>query len=288
MSFKRKHKKTASSSFGLPRFLSSSRGASKDRASPLPRPQNTRAHHLRTTSIGSDTELILDYLDTAADAGEQLQDTKDANGLDWYVEGPGRRVGYDDLTAIDWIFEYAKERQRLRYLYSSATGILGHVKQIVDASQIWIILIATGVLSGAIAAFIDVASDWLGDLKTGYCSNMDGDGKFYLNKGFCCWGYSEYAKCNGWHPWNVAMGIRSVGGGWVVEYIFFVLFSVLFAACASLLVREFSTHAKHSGIAEIKTVLGGFVIRRFLGVWTLIVKTLGLVRTSISLLVKPG
>ena len=52
---------------------------------------------------------------------------------------------------------------------------------------------------------------------------------------------------------------------------------ILFAACASLLVREFSTYAKHSGIAEIKTVLGGFVIRRFLGAWTLIVKTLGLV-----------
>lgn len=53
---------------------------------------------------------------------------------------------------------------------------------------------------------------------------------------------------------------------------------IVFAACASLLVREFSTYAKHSGIAEIKTVLGGFVIRRFLGSWTLIVKTLGLVR----------
>jgi hypothetical protein len=42
-------------------------------------------------------------------------------------------------------------------------------------------------------------------------------------------------------------------------------------------VREYSTYAKHSGIAEIKTVLGGFVIRRFLGGWTLVVKTLGLV-----------
>ncbi|KAL1606452.1 chloride channel [Paraconiothyrium brasiliense] len=276
VSFKRKQKATAST-FGLPRFLSSPLGASKDRASPLPRAPNTRAHHLRSSSGANDsTELILNYLDTPADAGEQLQDTKDANGLDWYVEGPGRRVGYDDLTAIDWIFEYAKERQRLRYLYSSASGILGHVKQIADASQIWIILIAAGVLSGGIAAFIDVASDWLGDLKTGYCSNVNGDGRFYLNKGFCCWGYTEYAKCNDWHPWSTAMGIRSVGGGWIVEYIFFVLFSVLFAACASLLVREFSTHAKHSGIAEIKTVLGGFVIRRFLGVWTLIIKTLGL------------
>jgi len=54
---------------------------------------------------------------------------------------------------------------------------------------------------------------------------------------------------------------------------------ILFAVCASLLVREFSTYAKHSGIPEIKTVLGGFVIRRFLGAWTLLVKTLGLVCT---------
>ncbi|KAL5433612.1 hypothetical protein PMIN07_011073 [Paraphaeosphaeria minitans] len=275
VSFKRKQKAAASSAFGLSRFLPSPLGASKDRASPLTPSQNTRAHHLRSTSGGSDTELMISYLGEHLH-GKQLQDMKDADGLDLYVEGPGRRVGYDDLTAIDWIFEYAKERQRLRHLHSSASGILGHIKQIADASQIWIILIAAGVLSGGIAAFIDVASDWLGDLKTGYCSNIDGDGRFYLNKGFCCWGYSEYAKCNDWRPWSEAMGIRSVGGGWIVEYIFFVLFSVLFAACASLLVREFSTHAKHSGIAEIKTVLGGFVIRRFLGVWTLVVKTLGL------------
>ena len=48
--------------------------------------------------------------------------------------------------------------------------------------------------------------------------------------------------------------------------------------CASILVREYAPYAKHSGIPEIKTVLGGFVIRRFMGFWTLIVKSLGLVR----------
>ena len=36
-------------------------------------------------------------------------------------------------------------------------------------------------------------------------------------------------------------------------------------------------YAKHSGIPEIKTVLGGFVIRRFMGLWTLVIKSLGLV-----------
>lgn len=52
---------------------------------------------------------------------------------------------------------------------------------------------------------------------------------------------------------------------------------ILFAAGASLLVREFSPYAKQSGIPEIKTVLGGFVIRHFMGGWTLVTKTVGLV-----------
>lgn len=52
---------------------------------------------------------------------------------------------------------------------------------------------------------------------------------------------------------------------------------VLFAVCASVLVKQYATYAKHSGIPEIKTVLGGFVIRRFMGTWTLVIKSIGLV-----------
>ncbi|USP77474.1 hypothetical protein yc1106_04748 [Curvularia clavata] len=266
LSFKRKPKAPTSSSFGFSRYLPSPLTSSSNRASP-----SLRSHRATPSN-----ELNLNYLDTQGSAGEHGQDFKDANGLDWHIEGPGRRVGYDDLTAIDWIFEYAKERQRLRYLYTGASGILGHVKQLADASQAWIILVAAGILSGGIAAFIDIASDWLADLKTGYCHNVDGDGQFYLNKSFCCWGINEAQACHDWNSWGSAMGIGSAGGRYVVEYIFFILFSVLFAACASFLVREFSPYAKHSGIPEIKTVLGGFVIRHFLGGWTLVTKTIGL------------
>jgi chloride channel 3/4/5 len=105
------------------------------------------------------------------------------------VEGPGRRVGYDDLTAIDWIFEYTKERQRKRLLYSNAPGLAGYARRLLEASNVWVVLIATGVLVGIIAACIDITSDWLGDLKTGYCKNGPGGGKFYLNRSFCCWGH---------------------------------------------------------------------------------------------------
>ncbi|KAI5928499.1 chloride channel [Camillea tinctor] len=202
--------------------------------------------------------------------------SKDGMPLDWYVEGPGRRVGYEDLTAIDWIFEYTKERQRLRVLYSSATGFIGYIQQLLDSSQAWITLVLTGMAVGALAAGIDVASDWLGDIKTGYCSSGPDGGAFYLNRQFCCLGYDQGDKCMGWTPWAAAMGIESTGGKWFIEYFFFLLLSVTFALCAGFLVKEYAIYAKHSGIPEIKTVLGGFVIRRFLGGWTLVTKSLGL------------
>lgn len=196
--------------------------------------------------------------------------------MDWYTEGPGRRVGYDDLTAIDWIFEYTKERQRLRYLSSQAIGLVGYAQRMLDASQIWLVLIATGVAAGMLAAGIDVASDWLGDIKTGYCRAGAGGGQFYLNKAFCCWGHEEWAQCQGWTSWGRAFHISSSAGQFVVEYIFFFVFSILFAMCASILVQQYAPYAKQSGIPEIKTVLGGYVLKNFMGMWTLIVKSLGL------------
>ncbi len=160
----------------------------------------------------------------APDSHSNLAD-KNGGPLDWYVEGPGRRVGYDDMTAIDWIFEYTKERQRLSVLRSSASGLIGQAQQLLDASQVWVILVLTGLAVGSVAAAIDVTTDWLGDLKAGYCSQLDG-GAFYLNKGFCCLGYDEGAKCKGWIPWAAALGITSAAGKWFIEYFFFLSFSV--------------------------------------------------------------
>lgn len=231
---------------------------------------------MRELSSTNNSDISLTIGNGHASEGHGYGDSKDGSALDWYTEGPGRRVGYDDLTAIDWIFEYTKERQRLRYLYSQATGIFGHAQQMLDASQIWMVLIATGLASGVLAAGIDVASDWLADLKTGYCRNGKGGGRFYLNRGFCCWGHEELAQCQDWNLWSSALHVRSAAGQFVVEYIFYILYSVFFAFCASVIVKNFAIYAKHSGIPEIKTVLGGFVIQRFMSLWTLVVKSLGL------------
>jgi chloride channel 3/4/5 len=212
VSFKRKQKQSAGS--WLLSTISGNGSNSRQATPPIrggtPTLNNSRSLGLNTVGVGRDTG----------------RSSKDGASLDWYVEGPGRRVGYQDLTAIDWIFEYTKERQRLRMLYSSASGLLGYAVQFWDASQVWILLILTGLAAGVFAASIDIASDWLGDVKTGYCSAGEGGGHFYLNKYFCCYGYDEMAQCGDWIPWSLALHITSKGGKWFIEYIFFIMFSV--------------------------------------------------------------
>lgn len=178
----------------------------------------------------ADIDTPLDDLDGQPFGTSYAQDVKDYTKGDWFSEGPGRRVGYDDLTAIDWIFEYAKERQRLRVLYATATGFVGQLRRFVDGSQIWLVLTLTGLATGTVAASMDVASDWLADLKTGFCKAGDDGGRFYLNKDFCCWGHDSLAECRDWVPWNSAFGLPSTGGGWFVRYLIFVTFSVCLAS----------------------------------------------------------
>lgn len=116
--------------------------------------------------------------------------------------------------------------------------------------------------------------------------------------------FVEWSQCQDWTSWSSALHVRSSGGRYFVSYLFFITYSVrtnpsirlgrieatmlrlsqvFFAVCASILVRDYAPYAKQSGIPEIKTVLGGFIIRRFMGLWTLIVKSLGLVPTPMIL-----
>lgn len=212
LSFKRKQKGRGAFGLGL---LTSLTGARPDSS-------NTR-------TAGDVEPRVSENIHTsnrmAGSADNTVPISKVGAPLDWYVEGPGRRVGYEDLTAIDWIFEYTKERTRLRVLSSSGSGLLGHAKRLLDASQEWIILALTGILVGVLAAVIDITTDWLGDLKGGYCSTANG-GAFYLNKHFCCLGYDDDAQCMGWRPWAAALHISSSGGKWAIEYVFFIIFSV--------------------------------------------------------------
>ncbi|KAK9366089.1 chloride channel [Lipomyces kononenkoae] len=192
---------------------------------------------------------------------------------EWTVQGGGQRVDYEDLSAIDWIHEYQKERQR-ELVYQQQQGFWGKLLLIGDSTQLWLILIATGISVGVIAAAIDIVSNWLGDIKLGYCKSS-----FYLSQAFCCWGVDEKDVCDDWVSWGNAL--HATGAGiYIVSYLFYIIFGVLFGTSASLLVLLFAPYASQSGIPEIKTVLGGFIIRGFMGFWTLLTKALGLCLAS--------
>ncbi|KAK4106855.1 hypothetical protein N658DRAFT_461842 [Parathielavia hyrcaniae] len=239
-----------------------------------------------TSTSATPTHLSLKPLpglppNPAADHTDFYTDTTTQPSRDWHAEGPGRRVGYADLTAIDWIFEYTKERQRQRALRARTAStpfpLLGVAQRLLDASQVWVVLILTGLAVGVLAAGIDVATDWLGDVKYGFCSSGVDGGRFYLGRNACCLGYDEGAQCRAWRRWGTVVGAGEGVGRWVVEGMVYLGLAVTFALLAAVLVKEYAIHAKHSGIPELKTVLGGFVIRRFLGLWTLITKSLGLI-----------
>lgn len=151
---------------------------------------------------------------------------------------------------------------------------------------------ATGIAVGVIAASIDIVVEWLADLKTGVCAGDSAgggaetgwNGQWYLKRGFCCWGVDDVntqGQCDDWKGWaELILGQgRSEGAEWIVAFLGYILGSVVFASLAAVLVTRFSSHARQSGIPEIKTVLGGFVIRKFMGLWTLLIKSLGLVCT---------
>ncbi|KAF8979844.1 hypothetical protein BGZ52_004509 [Haplosporangium bisporale] len=190
------------------------------------------------------------------------------DAVDWVVEGTGMRVAYDDFTTIDWIHDFAQERQRQRKLRHQP-GLSGQIAVMYDWIQGWVVVLAVGIAAGIVAGGSDIASQWLGDIKEGYC-----DSAFYLNRNFCCWGLEDADVCTEWVPWNSAT--------FVVGYVFYIMFALTFATTAAYLVKTYAPYAEGSGIPEVKTILGGFVIRHYLGLETLVIKTVTLVLSTAS------
>lgn len=198
---------------------------------------------------------------------------EDEDGFNSYTLAgyqPHRQISYDDLSAIDWQLEYAKERSRKEKL-DQLPGIYGKILWALDISQVWIVLILAGVSVAFIAAFIDIVSRWLGDIKFGHCTDA-----FYLTREYCCSGIDLNDPCPKWESWETSFDLHGPGS-YIFAYLFYIIFTTLFAVAASILVLFYAPHAMYSGMPEIKTILSGFIIRGFLGFRTLILKAIGLI-----------
>ncbi len=99
---------------------------------------------------------------------------------------------YEDFTTIDWVRDDAREQLRRRTRrrenagFFARDGILGwrgKLRDSYEAGQAWIVVTIVGAVIGLNAAALNIITEWLSDVKLGYCTTA-----FYLNEQFCCWG----------------------------------------------------------------------------------------------------
>ncbi|TSN12262.1 H(+)/Cl(-) exchange transporter 5 [Bagarius yarrelli] len=238
-------------------------------------------------SGGSSDDDLVDLSATAQDLLEDPPDDEWNRGGPGYTPGGGRGqngtaklldllddglhgVGtYDDFNTIDWMKEKSKDRDRHREIYKKKNqSVLDLLLSVSDAFSGWLLMLLIGLMS----------AHWLTDLKEGVCLNG-----FWFNHEHCCWNskdttFQERDKCPHWKSWaELTLGVSEGASAYVVNYLLYVSWALLFSYLAVILVRAFAPYACGSGIPEIKTILSGFIIRGYLGKWTLLIKTITLV-----------
>lgn len=176
---------------------------------------------------------------------------------------------YEDFSTIDWVQDAAREalrrkaRRNRRALGSrDESKWRNKISEAYDAGQAWIVVTLVGAAIGLNAAVLNIVTEWLSDIKLGYCTTA-----FYLNESFCCWG-AEHSSCPEWKRWG--------GGFWPINYFLYIVFAGVFSFTAARLVKSFAPYAAGSGISEMKCIIAGFVMKGFLGATTLFIKSIGL------------
>ncbi|KAI8979489.1 chloride channel [Mycotypha africana] len=186
---------------------------------------------------------------------------------------------YEDFTTTDWVKDAILERYRQSAVYNSHANDKswrGWWQLTFENFESWLVVLLIGSGIGLLSALIAIVTDWLSDIKKGYCSTA-----WWLNEKFCCWEMEDNSgSCADWTSWSefVHLGPEV----YVVKWFFYILWATLFATTCAYLVKKFAPYAAGSGISEIKCIIGGFVMKGFLGVETLIMKSIGLTMSVAS------
>ncbi|KAJ3196410.1 glycerol ethanol, ferric requiring protein [Irineochytrium annulatum] len=186
----------------------------------------------------------------------------------------GANDPFEEFQTISWIDDLLRDQSRLINL-RKVTGRRWDtfLNTLFEASQSWIVVLLVGITIGLLASCIAIVAAWLTDVRLGYCRT-----EWYLSKTICCTGYDK--ECLHWVDWSGR--IFGYAGVNIVNWIFYVFFSTMFATAAAVMVVQIAPHAAGSGTAEVKTILGGFIVKGFLGLKTCVIKGAALPLTVAS------
>ncbi|KAI5207072.1 hypothetical protein E4T39_02139 [Aureobasidium subglaciale] len=231
------------------------------------------------------------------------------------------RVWYDQYTSTDWVQDSISDAFRLKEL-RSRKGFRGRAEALFDSAQGWILVAVIGCVTAGIAYIVDVSESVIFDLKSGYCSHTWYYGKRSCCGGAStCDAWSRWSlrltpgpEENGWFDyaafvvWVIALSLAACLVTLQTKTV------ISSSVTLSTLDENLAAHppataearkdsdgspmgrfakaaqrppmiyypAAGSGVAEVKVILSGFIIRGYLGLRTLLFKTLGLILSVAS------
>ncbi|KAI8868344.1 hypothetical protein GQ42DRAFT_148509 [Ramicandelaber brevisporus] len=174
------------------------------------------------------------------------------------------RAPYADFTTIDWVHdnirEIAAQKRRLSHSW----------RLFLYAAQSWAGVLITGCVVGLVASLVAICDEWLADFRTGRC--MTG---YYLNRRYCCWEANH--TCEQWQPWGNHFLASAAAVQWLWQWLIYIGTGVVLAGTSAILVSDYAPFAAGSGIAEIKSILSGFIMRDVLSLKTMAIKAVAVV-----------
>ncbi|RSH90660.1 glycerol ethanol, ferric requiring protein [Saitozyma podzolica] len=203
-----------------------------------------------------------------------VEDGKEEEEVEEEIEQVRR---YEDFTTVDWIEDALHERYaraqappkpnsltaRLDMLEGAPGYVWRGLRDALEEGQSWVVITLVGIAIGMSAALMSVITVWLSDMKMGYCKTG-----WWLSQKYCCLELGDEGEgCAEWSNW---------GGVEPFRWFAYILFAATFSFSAAFIVRSFAPYAAGSGISEIKCILGGFIIKGFLGFETFLIKALTL------------
>ncbi|XP_026193273.1 uncharacterized protein LOC34623994 [Cyclospora cayetanensis] len=141
----------------------------------------------------------------------------------------------------------------------------------VSKLEVWILAAATGIATAAAAVYIQLSSDFVADLRNGFCRHS-----FLKSQAACLAAVPEGFVGEGpWVSWASFFEAEGLGGA-LLAFVGFVAVSVGAATAAAAAVAKLAPQAAGSGIADTKVFMRGFRDSTFLSPRVLVVKLLTL------------
>ena len=227
------------------------------------------------------------------------------------------RVWYDQFTSTDWVHDSIADGFRKREL-RRRKDVRGRLWLLFDAAQGWILVAIIGCITALFAYFIDVTEATIFDYKEGICTNVWYWGRLRCCHGFHqCDNWRSWSQLI--RPSGVASTwidfLAFLGGCLLlsVASCFLTLQSRTVVPSHTALTLDEDLGAMRllasdkdsnespvatssgepfassmyysaagSGVAEVKVILSGFVLHGYLGVRTLLLKSVGLILSVAS------